>query len=92
MDAEERELELSRMQEKIDEDKEQIQNQLEQMKMKERVMSSLKVKFDKEKADMDNKHAKDLAEINAAAMQKLMMGGAAGAALVVLLIAFFLMK
>ena len=29
MDAEERELELSRMQEKIDEDKEQIQNQLE---------------------------------------------------------------
>ena len=57
MDAEERELELSRMQEKIDEDKEQVQNQLEQMKMKERVMSSLKVKFDKEKADMDNKHA-----------------------------------
>ena len=57
MDAEERELELSRMQGKIDEDKEQVQNQLEQMKMKERVMSSLKVKFDKEKADMDNKHA-----------------------------------
>jgi hypothetical protein len=29
MDAEERELELSRMQEKIDEDKEQVSNQLE---------------------------------------------------------------
>lgn len=68
MDAEERELELTRMQEKIDEDKQQVQDQLEQMKMKERVMSSLKVKFDKEKAEMDNKHAQDLAEINAAAM------------------------
>ena len=55
-------------------------------------MSSLKVKFDKEKAELDQQHAKDLAEIDAAATQKLMMGGVAGAALVVLLIAFFLMK
>ena len=55
-------------------------------------MSSLKVKFDKEKVEMDTKHAKDLEVIDAAATQKLMMGGVAGAALVVLLIAFFLMK
>ena len=30
-------------------------------------MSSLKVKFDKEKAEMDSKHAKGLEEIDAAA-------------------------
>ena len=71
---------------------EKVQKELGSIKLKERVMSSLKVKFDKEKAELDQQHAKDLAEIDAAATQKLMMGGVAGAALVVLLIAFFLMK
>lgn len=54
-------------------------------------MSSLKVKFDKEKGEMDSKHAKELAEIEAAATQKLMIGNGV-AFLVALLIAFFFMK
>ena len=92
MESEERELELQRMQTKIDEDKENVKQQIEQVKVKERLASSLKAKYEKERAELDAKHAKDLSEINAAAMQKLMMGGAAGAALVVLMVAFFLMK
>ena len=52
MDTEERELELQRLQQRLSEDKEEVEKQVESIKMKERIVSSLQIKLEREKTEI----------------------------------------